>query len=116
MSKIGSLKEIKPGDLFKGEINTLDVSAVFEIRKLKKQQNENAPTHGIFAWNKSGAEVPIGSAWMKIMNKAGREGEQFLSIALTDPSFGRPLNVAAFKTEAEGTWDIVFRHRQDKAA
>ena len=50
------------------------------------------------------------------MSKVGREGEQFLSLTLTDPSFGKPLNVAAFKTDIEGAWDIVFRHRQEKAA
>ena len=116
MAKIGSLRETKPGELFKGEINTLDISEVFEIRKLKKPINENAPTHEICAWNKSGAEVPIGSAWLKTMRKAGREGEQFLSLTLTDPSFGKPLNGAAFKTDKEDAWDIVFRHRQDKAA
>ena len=99
MPKIGTLKEIVPGELFKGEINTLDISEAFEIRKLKKPLNDNAPTHGIFAWNKSGAEVPIGSAWLKTMSKPGREGEKFLSLTLTDPSFGKPLNVAAFKTD-----------------
>lgn len=116
MPTIGNLKETKLGELFKGSISTLDISQVFEIRKLKKTLNENAPTHDILAWSKGGTEVSIGSAWMKTMNKAGREGEPFLSLTFTDPSFGKPLNVAAFKTEAEGTWDIVFRHRQDKAA
>ena len=116
MAKIGTLREIKLGELFKGDINTLDISETVEIRKLKKQQSENAPTHGIFAWNKNSAEVQIGSGWMKTMNKAGREGEQFLSLTFSDPSFGKPLNVATFKTEVEGSWDIVFRHGQDKAA
>ena len=117
MSKIGNLKEIKIGELYEGEINTLDLSLPFEIRKLTSSStNLKAPTHVILAWNKNGIEVPVGSAWAKTINKPGREGEQFLSITFSDPSFGKPLNVAAFKSETENVWSIVFRHRQDRAA
>ena len=117
MSKVGILKEIKLGELYEGEITTLDLSLLFEIRKLSTAStNLKAPTHVILAWNKNGVEVPVGSAWMKTINKPGRDGEQFFSLTLSDPSFGWPLNVAAFKSDTENVWSIVFRHRQDKAA
>lgn len=117
MAKVGTLKEIKVGEVFEGQINTLDLSLPFEIRKiLASSSNPKAPSHAILAWNKDGIEVPIGSAWMKTINKPGREGEQFLSLTFSDPSFGKPLNVAAFKSETENAWNILFRHRQDRAA
>ncbi|MFT3674218.1 DUF736 family protein [Aestuariivirga sp.] len=117
MAKIGSLKETKPGQLYEGEVNTLQLSVRFEVRKLLlSSDNPNAPTHAIVAWNNDGIEVPIGSAWMKTMNKPGREGTAFMSMTFSDPSFAKPLNVAAFKTAEGNSWDVVFRHRQDKAA
>jgi uncharacterized protein (DUF736 family) len=116
MSTIGTLTETKPGEVFKGNLNTLEISLVFEIRRVKLSGNPNAPTHAIFAWGKSGAEVPVGAAWLKTIKKLGREGEEFLSLTFSDPSFGRPFNVAAFKSEMAGEWNIIFRHRPEKAA
>ena len=116
MSNVGYLKEVKPGELFKGELNTLDISVVFEIRRLKASANPNSPTHTILSWGKNGVEVPIGAGWLKQIKKPGREGEEFLSLTFSDPSFGKPFNVAAFKSEIEGEWHIVYRHRQERAA
>ena len=117
MAKIGSLTEIRPGDLLEGNVNTLLLSVRFEMRKLLAKPNSpNAPTHAIVAWDNDGVEITIGSAWLKTMTKPGREGTPFFSMTFSDPSFVRPLNAAAFKAVEGNGWDIVFRHRQEKSA
>ena len=83
---------------------------------MPKTDKLEAPAYRVIAISDAGVEVDIGAVWVKSMKKPGREGEEFLSLALDDPSFPKRLNVAAFKDPVTGEWNIMFRRRQDRAA
>lgn len=118
MSYIGKIetKQTAKGERLVGYLSTLDVDLSFQLGPAPPSDNPNAPSHTITAWNRSGVEVPVGSAWTKTMTKVGREGERFLTLSFDDPSFSKPLNVAAFLNPDTGHWDITFRRRQDRAS
>ena len=114
MSIIGKVqqKTTKRGDELEGYVSTLQFNFRFRLARIPKTENPKAPAYRIVSWSDSGVEVEIGAAWIKTMTKAGREGEEFLTLTFSDPSFPKPLNVAAFKSADSSDWDITFRHRQ----
>jgi uncharacterized protein (DUF736 family) len=115
MSKIGMIEERQNanGLVLAGSIQTMELSFNFFLEAAAASDNPSAPSHRICAWSKSGEAVPVGSAWTKQITKPGREGETFFTLTFDDPSFDRPLNVAAFKNAQSGNWDVMFRRRQD---
>ena len=116
MSTIGILRPTTPGefDEFVGQISTLDHDLHIRIVANDNAAGENTPSHIILSRNNAGREIQIGSAWSKTIKTAQRLGEKFLSLTIDDPSFGHPLNVAAFKTKGGDQWDITWRRRQDQ--
>lgn len=116
--KIGQMKskDTASGQILEGAISTLENDISFFAVKLPAATNPNAPSHKLCAWNRNGAEVQIGSAWTKAVKSAERYGDEFLTLTFDDPSFEKPLNVAAFKNAETGDWDIMFRRRQSRAA
>lgn len=118
MSTIGKLgtKIINGAEIVFGTISTLQFSFRFELRKLPIRENENAPNYGIFVDNKDGVETQIGVAWKKQVQRGENTGEPFFALSFDDPSFNKPLSVAAFKDSKTGEWEIVYRRRQDQAA
>ena len=118
MNSIGQVrrKTTKHGEVLEGHVSTLLHNFTFQLERLPKSENPNAPTYRAVTWNSAGVQVVIGAAWLKTMKKAGREGEEFLSLTFDDPSFEKPLNLAAFKSANGEWWDITYRRRQDRAA
>jgi uncharacterized protein (DUF736 family) len=57
--------------------------------------------------------VEIGAAWLK--KRKDGSGEAFLTITLDDPSFDRPINIAAFP-EKDGGYQISWRRQADRNA
>jgi uncharacterized protein (DUF736 family) len=117
MSVIGHLRSrsTNAGEILEGDLSTLLHTLRIRLEYLPKTDKPTAPAYRVVAWNNAGIEVVVGRAWLKTMNKTGREGEEFITITLDDPSFPKPLNVAAFKNSDTGNWDIAFRRRQDRA-
>ena len=99
-----------------GEIATLEHTVTFSLGPRPGSSSPQAPAFDIVAVNRDGIEVRIGAAWSKTITRGERKGEEYLTLTFDDPSFAKPLNAAAFKDARTGDYEIVFRHRQAKAA
>ena len=98
MANIGTFK--KSGDNnFTGEIVTMslqkkNVTIVAETAS----DNENAPSHRVFV-----AKAEIGAAWAK----TSKEGRDYLSIKLDDPSFNAPIFASLFADEDGKSYNLI---------
>ena len=116
MAIIGHLKAISEDGLSElvGEIRTLDVELNIKLVANDERFGDNSPSYWIFSRGKSGREIRVGSAWKKTIQSGENLGDDFLSLTIDDPGFSHPLNVAAFKSDGQWTWSIVWRRRQDR--
>lgn len=110
MASIGTLRP--KGNHLEGQITTLQFSGSLTLEPNARKRSEREPSHDAYTTTNHGELVRIGAAWTKAVTAAGREGEEFLSITLDDPSFPAPLNIAAFKDQEPGTWNVTWRRRQ----
>jgi uncharacterized protein (DUF736 family) len=109
---LNKLKEDGQGGLI-GMINTLEHNLKIHLKPCAARTTES-PAFEIFAVGKGAVDVKVGAAWEKKTNKTG---EIFYSLTIDDVSFSEPLNVTAFKAEAYGVYDIVWkRPRLEKIA
>lgn len=117
MPKVGYLKPTSPNETseFVGMISSLDLALNIRLTLNEQTGSAQAPTHKIMSRNAAGLEIEIGSAWTKTIQTANRYGETFYSMTLDDPSFDKPLNVAAFKDSHEEIWNITWRRRQENS-
>jgi uncharacterized protein (DUF736 family) len=118
MSVIGKIQRTtaKNGDVWEGYISTVTMNFRFRLRPATKSSNPNAPRFEIVTRSASGNDVVIGAAWAKAIKSGKKEGEEFFTLTFDDPSFSKSLNVAAFKNDETGDYDVTFRRRQDRAA
>ena len=102
MSYIGSIEKILNTGVteYWGYLSTLELDIKFVIRENEDQRSPNSPTHLIIAKSKNGSEVQIGNAWLRTPKALSTGAYEFFSLTFDDPSFNKPLNVAAF-TENE---------------
>jgi uncharacterized protein (DUF736 family) len=86
MANIGSFKKV--GGEFQGEIITLSVQAK-GVRMVPEENrsNDDAPSHRVFV-----GRAEIGAAWQK----RSKEGRDYLSVKLDDPSFNAPIYANLF--------------------
>lgn len=112
MSTIGTLHRKRDG--FEGQLSTMQFAASVVLLPNRRKQGENDPDFEVFAINPNGELIRVGAAWKKAMKAPGREGNEFLSITLDDPSFPAPLNVAAFESEEPDRFNISWRRRQSR--
>jgi uncharacterized protein (DUF736 family) len=86
MANIGSFKKV--GGEFQGEIITLSVQAK-GVRMVPEDNlsNDDAPSHRVFV-----GRAEIGAAWQK----RSKEGRDYLSVKLDDPSFNAPIYANLF--------------------
>lgn len=105
MANIGNFK--KADNELKGEIVTLSVQTKnVRIVPETEQTNENAPSHRIFV-----GRAEIGAAWAK----TSREGREYLSVKIDDPSFVAPIFANLIEDEGGKTHSLIWS-RQAKAA
>ena len=99
MANIGTFK--KAGDNnFTGEIVTMSLQKKnVTIVAEEATDNENAPSHRVFV-----AKAEIGAAWAK----TSREGRDYLSIKLDDPSFNAPIFASLFADEDGKTHNLIW--------
>ena len=62
-------------------------------------ENENAPSHRVFV-----TKAEIGAAW----TKTSKEGRDYLSIKLDDPSFTAPIFASLFADEDGKTFNLIW--------
>lgn len=97
MATIGTFT--KGGDEFKGSIITLSVQAN-NVRIVPEDTNGNdkAPSHRLVA-----GEISFGAAW----KKTSREGRDYLSIKLDDPSFAAPVYASLTESD-DGSFALIW--------
>ena len=116
MPTIGRLHTIEENGYrqLRGEIQTLDLDLPIWLEGRSDTSSDQAPAYSIHTKGKTGKPIQIGSVWKKTIKSGRRMGEEFLSLTIDDPSFPATLNVAAFKTERPGEWQVTWRRRQDR--
>jgi uncharacterized protein (DUF736 family) len=98
MANIGTFT--KTGDGYKGEIVTMSVQQK-NVRIVRETEaaNENAPSHRVFV-----GRAEIGAGW----SKQSREGRDYLSVKLDDPSFSAPIYANLFDDEDGKTFNLIW--------
>lgn len=118
MTQIGRLKAAAPDSLgqLRGEIQTLDHRLPLRLEGDEALCDSRTPSHRIYARNRAGAEIEVGSAWLKTAKHGPRTGERFLTLSIDYPGLAAALNVAAFLDRQSGDWVILWRRRGVQAA
>ena len=99
MANIGTFK--KSGETnYTGEIVTMSLQKKnVTIVAEDASENENAPSHRVFV-----AKAEIGACWQK----TSKEGRDYLSIKLDDPSFTAPIFANLFDDEDGKTYNLIW--------
>jgi len=104
MATIGSFKKV--GNDYQGEISTLSLQAKgVRIVAESNRSNDKAPSHRVYV-----SRAEIGTAWPK----RSKEGRDYLSVKLDDPSFTGPIYANLFDDEdGEGYTLLWSRPRKN---
>ena len=95
MATIGTFT--KDGAGYAGTIETLSLKANITFEpNTQKGDNAKAPDFRVFQIS-DGFTSEIGAAW----KKTSREGAEYLSVSLDDPSFAEKINCRLVKTGSE---------------
>lgn len=115
--KIGELKTTDQGASYTGSLRTIAWSGRICFEQAAAKRDDNSPDYNVFAITPDGELVAIGNAWRKRTTANNRE-LAFLSVTMDDPSWEKPLNVAAFPSDGDPTkLEIQWRReRQDRRA
>ena len=98
MANIGTFK--KAGDNFEGEIVTISLQTKkVRIVAETSAQSENAPTHRVYV-----GRAEIGAGWAK----CSREGRDYLSLKLDDPSFSDAIYASLFADDDGKTHNLIW--------
>ena len=104
MANIGSFK--KSGNEYQGEIVTLSVQARgVRIVPETNRSNDNAPSHRVFV-----GRAEIGAAW----SQQSKEGRDYLSLKLDDPSFTAPIFANLFDDEDGEGYTLIWSRSRKK--
>ena len=104
MANIGTFT--KANDDYKGEIVTMSVQQK-NVRIVREEEvaSESAPSHRVFV-----GRAEIGAAW----SKQSREGRDYLSVKLDDPSFSAPIYANLFDDEDGKTFNLIWSRPNGK--
>lgn len=91
MTTIGSFT--RRGDEYQGKLFTLSCKCNLRIVPVETRASPNAPDYRVFS-----GPTELGAAWKKVAESTGND---YLSVAIDDPSFQVPLNAALVATEAD---------------
>ena len=99
MANIGTF--MKSGDTnYTGEIVTMSLQKKnVTIVAEEASENVNAPSPRVFV-----AKAEIGACW----KKTSKEGRDYLSIKLDDPSFTAPIFASLFADEDGKTFNLIW--------
>ena len=99
MANIGTFK--KSGDTnYTGEIVTMSLQKKnVAIVAEEASENENAPSHRVFV-----AKAEIGACWQK----TSKEGRDYLSVKLDDPSFTAPIFANLFDDDDGKSHNLIW--------
>jgi uncharacterized protein (DUF736 family) len=97
MATIGTFIANSKGE-FTGVIKTLTLNTKATLRPVDKE-GEKSPDFRI-----SSASMDIGAAW----KKTSREGRDYISVKLDDPSFPAAIYATLSETETAGEYALIW--------
>ena len=86
------------GDTFTGAVRTLTLNVKASFRVAEKE-TDKAPDYRVHA-----NTVEFGAAW----KKTSREGRDYLSVKLDDPSFPAPIYASLVETDTAGEYALIW--------
>lgn len=101
MATIGTFTATPKG--FKGTVKALSLNVKAVEFLSAEGDNDKGPDFRIFA----GAIIEFGAAW----KKRSREGRDYLSVKLDDPSFPAPISASLVETETQGEFALIWSRR-----
>lgn len=101
MATIGTFTTSAKG--FKGSVKTLTLNVKTVEFLPAEGDNEKGPDFRIFA----GATIEFGAAW----KKRSREGRDYHSVKLDDPSFPAPIYASLVETDTAGEFALIWSRR-----
>ena len=98
MANIGTFT--KTAKVYTGEIVTISLQKKnVTIVAEEANENENAPSHRVFV-----GRAEIGAGW----TKTSKEGREYLSVKLDDPSFAAPIFANLFADEDGKSFNLIW--------
>ena len=97
MATIGTFTANSKGE-FTGVIKTLALNTKATLRPVEKE-GEKSPDFRI-----SAANMDIGAAW----KKTSREGRDYISVKLDDPSFPAPIYATLCEADTPGEYILIW--------
>ena len=97
MATIGTFTANAKGE-FTGTIKTLTINAKTLFRPVAKD-NDKSPDFRVHV-----ADLEIGAAW----KKTSREGRDYVSVKLDDPSFVGPVYATLTETDTAGDYALIW--------
>lgn len=97
MATIGTFTATAKGE-FTGVIKTLTLNSKASFRPVEKE-SDKAPDFRV-----STADMDIGAAW----KKTSREGRDYISVKLDDPSFPAPVYATLSETDTAGEYALIW--------
>jgi uncharacterized protein (DUF736 family) len=106
MAIIGTFK--KDGNGFAGNIETLTLRAKITFEPTDKK-GDKAPDYRVFLISDD-FTAEIGAAW----KKTSREGAEYLSVSIDDPSFAEKINCRLVKTGFEQGHTLFWERQRPR--
>ncbi|MER9559272.1 DUF736 domain-containing protein [Mesorhizobium sp. M0323] len=100
MATIGTFSRTANG--FSGSVKTLNLNAKAVILTPAEGDNQKGPDFRIFA-----GATEFGAAW----KKTSREGREYHSVKLDDPSLPAPIYASLVETDTEGDFSLIWSRR-----
>ena len=97
MATIGTFTQVGNGS-FTGAIKTLTLNAKAILRPIDKE-SEKAPDYRLAI-----GPVECGAGW----KKTSREGRDYISVKLDDPTFPAPIYATLSETETAGEYGLIW--------
>lgn len=86
------------GDTFTGTLKTLTLNAKVSFKPAEKE-TDKAPDFRV-----QSNTVEFGAAW----KKTSREGRDYLSVKLDDPSFPAPIYASLVESDTAGEYNLIW--------
>jgi len=97
MATIGTFTANAKGEIA-GVVKTLTLNTKASFRAVEKE-SDKAPEFRI-----SAGDMDIGASW----KKTSREGRDYISVKLDDPSFPAPVHATLSETDAAGEYALIW--------
>jgi uncharacterized protein (DUF736 family) len=98
----------KDGNRFSGTIETLTLKAKITFEPNSKK-NDNAPDYKVFLIANS-FTTEIGATW----KKSPKEGAEYQSVSIDDPSFAEKINCRLVKTGSEQGYTLYWERQRPR--